>query len=266
MYNDGDSEVTYMYRMKCALTASQFQDRMKYKPEILEFHLVEKDLDHLQRLEWHIKEAKKAGTEVVLHHPMRHNGVFLDIMSVDPSMQRFYHWSTNLLIDICQEHDIKCVIHAHYNGTRSSSLEINKENTREMKEKIAAYDHGKDVLLWENTIEGIFSHQNPYLFEELVKPLSLPLCFDISHSFISTRGNKEQLVQDLSVFDTYIQYFHVVDSFGLEHDSLELGKGSVPWEEVKQYLEGKPFIYEVGLEDLDNCSEMRSSAKYLQTV
>ncbi|WP_140321997.1 hypothetical protein [Oceanobacillus rekensis] len=81
-------------------------------------------------------------------------------------------------------------------------------------------------FLWEDTIKGIFSAENPYLFSEIVQPLQLLLNIDVSHAFIALKGDKDRLQQHLQKFHPYTNYFHLVDS-SEKHDALPLGQGNI---------------------------------------
>ena len=69
-------------------------------------------------------------------------------------------------------------------------------------------------FLWEDTIKGIFSAENPFLLKEIIEPLNVPLTIDISHSFIALRGNNDQLKEHLDRYYSFAQYYHLVDSNG----------------------------------------------------
>jgi sugar phosphate isomerase/epimerase len=154
------------------------------------------------------------------------------------------------------------VIHPHYLQTPAST--INKENKDKMVNEInQILSYGKDVFLWENSIYGLFTAQNPNWLEEIVKPLNLPLAYDISHAFISFKGNNRLLLDQLEKLDSYIQYFHVVDSEGQKHDGLQLGAGRINWEPILPFLMSRPYIYEITLKDKTDAYEMYKSHLYL---
>ena len=121
-----------------------------------------------------------------------------------------------------------------------------------------------DSFLWEDTTQGIFSAENPYLWEEIVQPLDLPLNIDISHSFISLKGNNEALHRHLDRFHSFAKYYHLVDSNGEFHDALPLGLGKIDWPMVKSYVQDTDFIFEVDLKQNNylDCTMMIESAEY----
>jgi len=254
-------------RLKTDTKEICIKNRLKYKPEIIEFHLEEHDLKDIELLEGKIEQVKKAGAKVYLHHPMRVNGKFLDIISRDEEVKNYYDWSSKILGELCEIHDIHCVVHGNYADSDSSV--INEENTEKVKYRIQQILtlKGSDKFLWENSVTGVFSNKNEQLIDKIVSPLNLPLAVDISHTFISLKGNNEKLEKILIETKPYAKYYHVVDSLGESHDSLPLGKGKIDWEMVKPYIKDCPFIFEIGLvPPYDDCTPMIESANYLANI
>lgn len=239
-------------------------NRLQYKPDIIELHLNEDDLfgNKRKQLEHTISMLLSKGCQVYLHHPTKYNGRYLNIIHEQEEDYLFYHLSTRILADICLSHSIKCVIHPHYTPILiSSNTKENREKVINEIKKILSY--GRDVFLWENSIYGLFTAQNPNWFEEIVKPLNLSLAYDISHAFISFSGNNKLLFEQIEKLDSYIQYFHVVDSEGQKHDGLKLGTGRINWKPILPFLMNRPYIYEINLRDLKDAVEMYESHLYL---
>jgi sugar phosphate isomerase/epimerase len=254
-------------RLKANLRANNLEDRLQYNPEIIEFFLSDTDLLQPDLIREQVRKVKGLGIQAYLHHPPKYNGRFLDILSEDPEIAAFYRHSSELLAQICREEDIYCVVHAHYSDTESSQ-KLTVEGTRAMRravEQITAFAGGR--FLWEDTIEGLFSHANPYLMKELIIPLELPLTVDVSHTFIAFKGNNGKLEEVLAATRPYARYYHLVDSMGLEHDSLSLGLGRIDWAMVKPYVEDRNFIFEIGLKgDHSDCTPMVESAAYFRSI
>ncbi|MFJ6211163.1 hypothetical protein [Lysinibacillus sp. NPDC092081] len=183
----------------------------------------------LQHLEKTIQTIKDLGIRCVLHHPIKYNNQHLDIIHRDPTMRSYYDLSTRIIAEICIKHDINCVIHPHYtNPAGSDPNDINKVN--EMKgeiSKVLAYS--KEVFLWENSIEGLFTAANSRWVEDFVEPLQLQIVYDVSHAFISYKGDNAKLIDNMEKLAPYIKYLHVVDSCGFQHDSLRLGDSYIDW-------------------------------------
>jgi hypothetical protein len=254
-------------RLKSNLSDTSIQNRLQYNPEIIELHLDEIDLLDSSKLIEKIRFLKNLNIRVYLHQPSLHNGKYLDILSEDKELQKYYYESSEILSNICHGENIHSVIHAHYSKTISSDL-LDKQGTIKMRKRIQdILSFAADRFLWEDTIRGIFSFDNPYLLDELVKPLDLPLNIDVSHSFIACKGDNAKLQQILDSTQQYAKYYHLVDSMGIKHDSLPLGHGKIDWSMVKPYVIDKDFIFEIKLkDDHSDCTPMIDSVKYFNTI
>lgn len=251
-------------RLKTALQPEQVADRLQYNPEIMELQLYEVDLYQPEKIVSWIRKLKSMGIRVYLHHPTRFCGQYLDIISSNQKMRDYYDWSCKEIAAICKQEQVKCIVHCHYAQSESSQYRglVERRELRRRVEGILSISERS--FLWEDTIRGIFSAENPYLLSEIVRPLNLPLNIDISHSFIALRGSNERLRRHLDEFTMYARYFHIVDSNGLIHDGLPLGHGKINWSMVKQYVMDTDFIFEIDLKESNfmDCSRMIESAEF----
>lgn len=255
-------------RLKAALQPEQIADRLKYHPEILEIQLTEMDLFQPEVVVAYIRELKSRGIRVYLHHPTRFKGRYMDIISSSKEMLWFYDWSSKEIARICRQEEVKCIIHCHYSQSESSQFNGRAERKALRRRLEAILSICDRSFLWEDTIRGIYSAENPYLFSEIVEPLHLSINIDISHAFIALRGNNDRLHQHLDRFAPYARYFHIVDSMGVSHDGLPLGEGEIDWAMVKPYVGGTDFIFEVDLRDSNyiDCTKMIESAAYWNEI
>lgn len=255
-------------RLKTGLNKDHIQERLTYNPEVMEFHLVEDDLYRPERIVEGVRLLKSKGVRVYLHHPMTFKGQYLDIISSNHEMRVHYDWSCKVLAGICQQEEIKCVVHCHYVTSESTDYgnQAKRKETRQRIEEILKICG--ESFLWEDTTRGIFSAENPFLLSEIVDPLHLPLNIDISHSFIALRGDNQKLHGHLESFSPYADYFHVVDSMGVHHDSLPLGEGRIDWAMVKPYVKNTDFVFEIDLSTSNHCdcSPMIKSANYFNHI
>ncbi len=253
-------------RLKSSLDRASLDNRLQYDPEIIELYLRTDDLQQESLIRERIRELKQLGIRVYLHHPSRYAGKYLDIMSKEPGMYQFYRESTQQLVRICQEEGSKCVIHANY--LHSDNDEISRERTIALRQEIdEILTYGRDVLLWEDSTEGLFCYTNPYLIDEVIVPLNLPVNVDVSHTFISFRGDNDRLREVLERTAPYAVYYHLVDSMGQFHDSLPLGQGLIDWKMVKSFVQGKEYIFEINLEGGHiDCTPMVESARYFDNL
>lgn len=254
-------------RLKSNLHQASLDNRLQYGPEIIELYLSEQDLKQPELIRERIRQLRQLGIRVYLHHPPKFRGGYQDMLSSDVEVRAYYHQSSELLAGICREEQAKCVVHAHYTDTESGRG-VTKERTQLLREEIRqVLSYARDVFVWEDSTEGLFCYANPYLIEELIAPLELPLNVDVSHTFIGFRGDNDKLREVLEQTQPYAVYYHLVDSMGLEHDSLPLGQGRIDWRMVKPLVDGKDFIFEIHLgADHTDCTPMVESARYFQQL
>jgi sugar phosphate isomerase/epimerase len=252
-------------RLKCSTSLTAVNDRLRYNPEILEFYLSNEDLEDEALLLDRISYVQSKGTKVYLHHPMIYKGLPQDILDPDMERRSYYLRSTEQLVRIGEARGVKVIVHAHYANTVSSyhSTLANLVKMRNRIDDILSF--GRNTILWENTIEGIFSYDNEKLIEHLIEPLNLSLVVDISHTFISFKGDNEKLEETLERTFKYAHYYHVVDSDG-QTDGLSLGKGSIDFRMVYPYIRNKEFIFEISLHNYDDCTPMIRSAEYFNKL
>lgn len=255
-------------RLKTGLNIQDIEDRVQYNPEIIELHLVEQDLYEPEIIIQRIRLLKSKGIRVYLHQPMTYKGQYLDIISSNQDMRDHYDWSCTVLSSICKQEDIKCVIHCHYKSSENIDYRnsAKRQETRTRIEEVLSICNTS--FLWEDSVKGIFSAENPFLFSEIVAPLNLPLTIDISHSFIALQGDNKSLEEHLEKHHVFAAYFHLVDSMGIIHDALPLGTGRVNWRMVKPYVKDKDFIFEIDLSssNFTDCTPMVTSADYFKCI
>ncbi|GMA60766.1 TIM barrel protein [Alicyclobacillus fastidiosus] len=259
--------------LKCSLSQLQIEDRLKYSPNIVELQLFENDISSPNSIVEAIQQLKENSVKVFLHHPMKVNGKFLDVLSKDPEVYEFYRLSCSVLNEICNSEDVFCVVHPHYEKCESGMVDISDavkiiECSNALKEAIqdvrtSTYDR----FLWENAPRGIFSSANRNWLTHVVEPIQLPICYDISHSFMSFRGNNLDLERDLRNAFPFTRHYHVVDSAGTEvHDAMSLGLGGINWSRLKPYILQRDFIFEIDLPNYNDCTPMIQSAVYFDSI
>jgi sugar phosphate isomerase/epimerase len=256
-------------RLKTNLREHCVQDRLQYDPDIVELHLELHDLLEERKLRSTIRMLQNKGIRVYLHQPSRREGVYLDILTADEPLFDAYMDTARRLDRVCREEQVRCVIHAHYHVPKGAAQHaLTKGNSRVLRERIErVLAFAADRFLWEDSTAGLFSCENPYLLSDIVKPLRLPLNVDVSHAFIALRGDNALLRDILTATKPYAQYYHLVDSMGQKHDSLQLGQGRIDWEMVAPFVIDRDFIFEIALAgDHSDCTPMIESAAYFRKI
>ncbi|MFC0214232.1 sugar phosphate isomerase/epimerase family protein [Paenibacillus chartarius] len=256
-------------RLKTNILNHCVEDRLKYDPDIVELHLELPDLLEEAALRRTIVRLQEQGVKVYLHQPPKLEGTFWDLMTGDAAFYDQYMDVSRRLARICREERVRSVIHAHYAYSPEQPLHrITATNSQELRRRIEhVTEFAGDAFLWEDTIHGLFSYENPYLIDEVVKPLNLPLNVDVSHAFIALGGDNDKLRGVLQATRPYAQYYHLVDSMGVAHDSLPLGQGRIDWRMVAPLVADRDFIFEISLpDDHSDCTRMIESAAYFRGV
>lgn len=259
--------------LKCSIQPSQFQNRLEQENvSLIEIHLNEADLfgENYEILKTRIRQIKEKGIEVVLHHPMRIHNVCLNVAYRDCKEADYFSLTTRILVELCEEFDAHTVVHMSY-GDKSLKLERNPskdviiQSVARMIEVNETIGNGR--IYWENGIHGNGAYfENEYLVDALAGT-SLKLCFDISHAFISLKGDNQRLIETMARLEPNIAYYHVVDSMGVVHDSLTIGDGRINFEGVVyQMIVERPYIYEIGLSDVNDCREMMESHQRMLAI
>lgn len=264
--------------LKGSTNTRQIVDRLSQKGiSLYEFHLEDADLfgERFKQLEEWIRIMRRNGIQVMLHHPGNVNGTRLHINGTNSIMAAFYELSTRILVDLCEKYDCYTVIHWNYSMTGACiGHEVidedlpSEEHLRKTLEKCLAIDKaiGKGRIYWENGVMGSGAYRGDYVWAKMVAETDLKLTFDISHAFIAMKGDNAALQETMRLLDANIAYFHVVDSEGVFHDSLPIGKGKIAFQPLLPAIMKRPYIYEITLSDSNDCAEMLDSHRALQNI
>nr|WP_282564705.1 TIM barrel protein [Liquorilactobacillus sicerae] len=262
--------------LKGGTIPNQLNDRLQYKPEVFEFFTAENDFTQsgLKRLKEAIQLVQAVATsKIVLHHPMRYQGEFTELVApqtVFPDLVKFIDKSTNDLLQLSFDLNVQTLVHGSYlRHTQKMidlypSLAIAREKVFQKLDYFAQL--GQQHIMFENSISPIFYFGGQAEEQEIIDH-HYRLAFDTSHCFIKLQGNNEQLIDSLQNLKSSIVHYHLVDSMGLKHDSLPLGQGRIDWRRILPTLNSKATnIYEINLKDNDNCQEQLLSHQYLLNI
>lgn len=268
--------------LKGSTSLSQIVDRLKYIPNTYEFHLVWEDLSGLDSLIEKIQLVYDTGVEhIVLHHPMRDENKqpIESYVSKEREPERYHNWKSSTLIlnDIVnefknKEYSIKALVHISYGGTNPTYEDYGYSQEEAFHSLttnlLAMYEQTGDNIIYENGAYRLntFSFHNLKLQQFFIDN-NIPICMDISHLYISTKGSNKILKESLIRLKHVIKHYHIVDSLGQVHDSLVLGQGTINWKIVKPLL--NPYatsIFEINLQDQNNCQEMLDSYNFLKEI
>lgn len=259
--------------LKASTDPAQIKNRLTYKPNVFEFYTDEKDFtkDGLKRLAYSIDEVKDHGIDkIVLHHPMRYKGEFTELLTLEtkmPELYRFIEQSSLDLLQLSYDKDVQTLIHGAY--SRETAKFINKFDSlaKAQAYTFSRLDHfkelGKEHVMFENSIAPVFYYGDKEMDKEILAH-DYRLAFDTSHCFIYWQGDNDKLKFALANLNDAIVHYHLVDSLGKTHDSLEVGKGKIDWKGVLPLLnDNATNIFEIVLKDQLDATEQVKSYEFL---
>jgi len=252
--------------LKTSIDHEQLFDRIRHQPDIIELHTFDKDYtgNRLVNLEKTIEYLKSRGIEVLVHGPLTLNGETIGGLHFKKKLRAFYHYSATALSEIAKKLNVNIVIHPNYKRDLSLKRTELEQGVIELMDE---YDElSGDRFLWENDTKGIFSFGNPDFLDTFF-PNGRKMCFDTLHALISLNGNNEKMFEEIEKAKDNIKHFHLIDSMGLKHDSLQIGKGIIDWKKMMPYLtEDRTYVFEIDLPNQTDCIEMLLSYEYLKQV
>lgn len=239
---------------------SQLNSRLKYKPKLMEIHLINGDLEnHLKELEKTIIFLKKKGIEIILHQPMKYKGIIIDPHlkeASDKTKECF-----KVLYKLCEKHKLGgFVIHSIYWGNNRLNLTNFKNLFREIKKSCKQFN--KYAFL-ENSINkgGIQDLQLLKNLAELDK-----VCIDVTHAYIDLKNN-DKILEYIKNIKSKVKYFHIGDSRGrvINEHTLVIGRGKIDFDRFKNYI--KFGVIEVNSKDENlGLEEIESYNNYLKLI
>lgn len=261
--------------LKASSTSKQVTNRLAYHPDVFEFFTSEYDFTTAgnKRLIEAIKEVKQVTPRIILHHPMRWQDQFTELVAPQKQCRELYHFveeSSQKLLEIGFTYDVDVLIHGSYSRQTADYIALypSFEYARfAVFERIAHFQElGKDHVMFENSISDLFYYGDAKEEADILA-LGCRLAFDTSHCFIKCHGQSDQLLASLANLKKNIVHYHLVDSYGQTHDSLTLGQGNIPWKEVLPLLNPTASsIYEINLANQNDAKEQIASHKYLTSL
>jgi N-acetylneuraminate synthase len=221
-----------------------FNNYLKYEPDLFEFHLSDKDLD----------EPVPKGSfsqAVVVHVPEYMGRVYLNPAAQDSHERKVavetLKRSLAVTRQLGESFQGKPKMVLHPGGItlqpaedKESIMNIFRETMEELK--------SDDVeILPENLPPRpwVFGGEwagNIWLETEEIKKfleeMGLMMCFDISHAALACNARGQSLTGMVKTLRPYISHLHVSDAFGIGDEGLQIGEGSINWKEVMRELEG----------------------------
>jgi N-acetylneuraminate synthase len=213
-----------------------FEDTLKYHPQMLEFHFTDQDLDeHYPGGDHEIK--------LVVHAPEFFERTLVDLCTQD-ERQRTQSVSliqkTINLTRVMAPHFVdvpKVIVH-----TGGMSLDNPIENSQvlydNLRTSVEELDHAGVELLLENLPPHPWYFGGQWLtnafmdareIRDFIKPLGLNMCFDTSHSKLYCNWAHVDFYEQVKILLPYINHLHLSDGAGLDGEGLQIGEGTIDW-------------------------------------
>lgn len=266
-----------MLGLKGSSDQQQIDDRLQYHPDVYEFYTSAADFtpEGYQRLDEAVQYVQSKGIQrIVIHHPMVYHEWHSEVVAPEksfPELYRFIETSTEQLIALAKKQNIQVLVHGGYAGKEVQEMvslypSVEKARQAVYKRLDRFAKAGGQHIMFENSIAPVFAYGHPEQEDEILSH-NYRLAFDTSHCFIEMHGDNQALQASLKHLRDHVVHYHLVDSMGQTHDSLQLGKGKIDWAPVLKLLNpNASSIYEINLHDQWNCREQVESHRYLTNI
>lgn len=263
--------------LKGSSNRQQIDDRLQFHPDVYEFYTDVNDFtpEGYRHLDEAVQYVQSKGiTNIVIHHPMVFKQWHSEVVAPEkdfPELYRFIETSTEQLINLAKKRNIQVLVHGGYAGEEVQQMVDLYPNVEAARQAVySRLDRfakaGGNHIMFENSIAPVFAYGHPAQEDEILAH-NYRLAFDTSHCFIEMYGDNKALQASLKHLRDHVVHYHLVDSMGQTHDSLQLGKGKIDWAPVLKLLNPKATsIYEINLKDQSNCREQVASHRYLTKI
>ncbi|MCH3921475.1 TIM barrel protein [Limosilactobacillus sp.] len=266
-----------MLGLKGSSARVQIDDRLQHDPVVYEFFTAASDFtpDGYKHLYDAVQYVQSQGIQhIVLHHPMKFHEHHSDVVAPEkdyPDLYRFIENTTEQLIRLGHDLHVQILVHGGYSGPEVAHMVDLYPNVQAARQAVydrldRFADEGGQQIMFENSIAPVFAYGHPDQEDEILAH-HYRLAFDTSHCFIELHGDNAGLQKSLQHLAPAVVHYHLVDSMGQTHDSLQLGTGKIDWAGVLPLLNpAATSIYEINLHDQTNCREQLASHTYLTRV
>lgn len=222
-----------------------YTEMLAYQPRMLEFHFTDQDLD----------EDYPGGDlplQLVVHAPEFWERSLVDLCALD---DRHRQGS----IDLMQKSiDLTRRMAPHFSGTPKVVIHpggMSLDTPISAKERL--YDNLRrsvealDVEGVELLLENLPPHpwyfggqwltnafMDAYEIRDFIVPLGLNMCYDSSHHKLYCNWAHVDFYSQVEVLLPYIRHLHLSDGAGLDGEGLQIGEGTINWEQFFKTIKG----------------------------
>jgi len=239
----------------CAGLASEL------RPDLLEFHLTDMDLDG--GLPQDLPSFEEA---LAVHCPEYYQGRLLDLCSLEEAVRR---WSVGVVRRVA---DLAAALKQHFPKSGTPILVVHpgamtyEGFVAERRPMAEAFARSVDELRDLGAVRLVYENLPPYPWyfggqwygnyfcapEEIAEAgerLNVAICLDVSHAQLWCRHAGADTASYVEIVRPWVAHLHIADASGVDGEGLQIGAGEVDWEAVLPALVslGLPFVVEIWL-------------------
>jgi N-acetylneuraminate synthase len=237
-----DTEHTLPMEYGFTVRFRDFQEMLKYKPRILEFHFTDQDLDE-RYPGCDYSESSTQPLGLVVHAPEFWDRTLVDLCTLDERQRLASRALLQKTIELTREmapcfNGIpKVVIHP---GAMSLDHPIQNRQAlyENLRRSVEELDYEGVELLLENLPPHPWyfggqwltnAFMDAYEIRDFLIPLKLNFCYDSSHHKLYCNWAHVDFYEQLHVLLPYIAHLHLSDGAGLDGEGLQIGEGAIDW-------------------------------------
>ncbi|MCJ7537136.1 MAG: N-acetylneuraminate synthase family protein [Anaerolineales bacterium] len=213
-----------------------FEDSLKYQPQLLEFHFTDQDLDEHY-------PGRDHDINLVVHAPEFFERTLVDLCTTDHRQRdqsvALIQKTVNLTREMAPHFKGKPKVIVHTGGM---SLDNPIENREILYENLRSSVEELDFDGLELLLENLPPHpwyfggqwltnafMDAYEIRDFIEPLGLDMCFDTSHAKLYCNWAHVDFYEQVEVLLPYIRHLHLSDGAGLDGEGLQIGEGTIEW-------------------------------------
>ena len=228
-----------------------FEDMLRFNPDVLEFHFSDSDLN--------LKLEGEFSQKLIVHCYEYFERKLLDIVSLGETNQIHSQEKTIELIQKAIEKTKE--LGKQFVGTPTlivhpggySLNELSQQDIQKMKKSIVDAVKKLDI----DGVNFLLENMPPYAWffggrwfsncflsatemQEYCEQTGLKVCYDLCHSHLYCNKNNLSIKEELQKIEGFVEHFHLSDAKDVDGEGLQFGEGDLPFKEIIPILNQHP--------------------------